>query len=319
MKISFTMSDVKEAAEVIEGVATHTPLLLSAQLSKLTTAKIYLKLECFQPTRVFKIRGATNKIKRIPLNKTIVAASSGNHGFAVSYVCNLLGRKAIVCVPKTANPDKLKAIEQYGAEIRAEGSSYEDAYEEALKIRQATGAVMAHPFEDPQVLAGQATIGLELHQDKPDLDTVLVPVGGGGLISGIAFAIKNLNKKTKVIGVQAQNAPTMRDAFRAGKPVPVSISPTIADGMVTKAASELTLEYLQKYVDDVITVSEMEIENAMLDLLMNDHVLAEPSGATPVAALANAYKSKRGEKIAAVISGGNISVAFLSKLLTVDR
>jgi threonine dehydratase len=309
------MGDVYSADKAIRNIASHTPLLESASLSKLTGASIYLKLECFQPTRVFKVRGATNKIMNSPEDKAIVAASSGNHGFAISFVCKRLGRKAIVCVPKNANPDKIKAIEQYGAKVIAIGTSYEDAQNEALRIQKETGAILAHAYEDPFVMAGQATIGLELLNDMPDIDTVLVPIGGGGLISGIAYAIKQLKKETKVIGVQTVNAPTMAEAFRAGRPVPVTLQPTIADGLIVASASEVTFGVIHEYVDDIVLVSESQIERALLQLLSNDHILSEPSGAATVAAIMYPYKPEPREKVALVVSGGNISIDYLTKLL----
>lgn len=312
------MQDLYDAAKAIEGIACHTPLLQSASLSESIGTNVYLKLECFQPTRVFKVRGATNKIKKLPPNAVIVTASSGNHGFAVSYVSKKLGRKAIVCVPKTANPDKVNAIRQYGAEVVVVGTNYEDAYEEALRIVDKVHGQLAHPFEDLLVIAGQGTIALEMLADHPSLDTLFVPIGGGGLISGIAFAAKNLKKSIKIIGVQSVNAPSTAEAFRVGHPVPVKISPTIADGIIAKRASEITLEIIRKYVDDVVLVSDSQIEEALLALLRNDHVLSEPSGAASVAALKYVYKAKPDEEVAAVVSGGNIAIDYLAKLLAAN-
>jgi len=309
------MQDIYDAAKSIEGIAYHTPLLQSATLTKSTGANVHLKLECFQPTRVFKVRGATNKIKSTPPDAVIVTASSGNHGFAISYVSNLLGRKAIVCVPKTANQDKVNAIRQYGAEVVAVGTKYEDAYEEALRVVYRVHGRLAHPFEDPLVIAGQGTIALEMLADNPRLETVFVPIGGGGLISGIAFAAKNLKRSFKIIGVQSVNAPSTAEAFRAGHPVAVKIAPTIADGIIAKQASEITLEIIRKYVDDIVLVSDQQIEEVLLTLLRNDHILSEPSGAVGIAALKYAYKPKPHEEIAVVISGGNISIDYLTNLL----
>lgn len=312
------MQDIYDAATAIEGIAYHTPLLQSASLSESIGTNVYLKLECFQPTRVFKVRGAANKLKNMPPDAVIVTASSGNHGFAVSYVSKKLGRKAIVCVPKTANPDKVNAIRQYGAEVVAVGTSYEDAYEEALRIVEKVHGQLAHPFEDPLVIAGQGTIALEVLHEHPNLDTLFVPIGGGGLISGIAFAAKNLKKSIKIIGVQSVNAPSLAEAFRVGHPVPVKISPTIADGIIAKRASEITLGIIREYVDDIVLVSDAQIEEVLLALLRNDHVLSEPSGAASVAALKHAYKVKPQEEVAAVVSGGNIAINYLAKVLATN-
>jgi len=309
------MDDVYSADKSIRSIANHTPLLQSAYFSKLTGASVYLKLECFQPTRVFKVRGATNKILNTPPEKTIVTASSGNHGFAISFVSNRLGRKAIVCVPKNANPDKVKAIEQYGAQVVSVGNRYEEAFEEALRIQKETGATLAHAYEDPFVMAGQATIGLEILHDMPDIDTVLVPIGGGGLISGIAYAVKHLKKDTRVIGVQPMSAPSMVEALRVGRPVPVTLKPTLADGLVLGTASNITFDVVREYVEKVVVVSEDQIEAALFQLLSNDHVLSEPSGCATIAALMSSCKPRPGEKVAVVISGGNISIDYLTTLL----
>jgi acetylornithine deacetylase len=215
----------------------------------------------------------TNKIINSPPSKAIVTVSSGNHGLAVAYACKELDRKAIVCLPKDANPDTIRAIQQYGAEVHLVGYSHEEAYREALRMRDETGAVMANPCEDPLVIAEQGTTGVEILRDKPDIDTILVPIGGGGLISGIAFAAKKINEKVKVVGIQPANAPSMAEAFRAGRSVPVQSRPTIADGLAVKEASETTLKIIQQFVDEIVLVSEEQMEEGILTLLKNDHVL----------------------------------------------
>ena len=236
----FTLEDIYAARETIKGVAFRTPIY-SSSIFRRTGFPVYLKLECFQPTRSFKLRGATNKIKNCPSGKMIVTASSGNHGFAVSYVCMLLGRRATVCVPETANPDKVRAIAECGAELVKVGRNYEDAYQQALRICQTNDGIMVHPYEDPLVMAGQGTVGLEIFEDRPDVNTVVVPIGGGGLICGTALAVKNLKKSVRVIGVQSENAPSMAEAFRHGAPITTIPSATLADGMIVKCASEVTL------------------------------------------------------------------------------
>jgi threonine dehydratase len=310
-----TIDDVYEAQSRIKGIAARTPLQSSLSYSMKTNAEVSLKLECYQPIRVFKIRGAANKIKSLRNVTSLVAASGGNHGLAVSYIANKLGLGATVCVPSTANPDKMADIRKYGAELVNVGTSYEDAYAEAIKIRDRSGATLVHPFEDPLVVAGQGTIGLEMLEDLPDIETVLAPVGGGGLISGTALALKSLKSKIRVIGVQASNAPAMARAFKAGRPVPTSTKPTIADGLATKLASQVTLQVIQKYVDDIVLVEERMMKEAVISLLRNEHILSEPSGAAALAALLHVYHGSPGEKIAVVISGGNISVDYLSSLL----
>ena len=309
------MQDIYEAQKAIKGVASRTPLLYSPYISKLARSRVHLKLENFQPIRVFKIRGATYKIMNIPPGKKIVAASSGNHGYAVAYVCNLLGRSAMIFVPETANPDKVSAIKDCGAELKQVGRDFEDAYEEAARFCQTTDAVLVHAYDDPMVMAGQGTIGLEILEDNPQVDTVVVPIGGGGLIGGIAFALKSLKKSIRVVGVQSENAPQMLEAIRLGKPVRVELKPTIADGMFISLASESMLQVAKDCVDEIVLVSDFDLEKAMLTMLRSDHVLAEPCGAASVAAVMNGSIDGIGRETVAVVSGGNISIDYLIKLL----
>ncbi len=317
MTVPFSMQDIYAAQKTIKGVASRTPLLYSPSISHEVHSHVSLKLENFQPTRVFKIRGATNMIKNCPAGKTIVTASSGNHGFAVAYVCSLLGRNAIVYVPETANPDKKNAIKECGAELREVGRNYDEAYEEAIRFCKRTDMLFVHPYADPMVMAGQGTIGLEIIEDRPEVDAVVLPIGGGGLIGGTAFALKNLKKSVRVIGVQSENAPSMSEAFRLGRPVKVDLKPTLADGMVVSLTTDAILEVVKECVDEIVLVSDSDLEKAMLTLLKKDHVLAEPSGAASVAAILNGAAGK-GREIVAVVSGGNISIDYLSKLLQTD-
>jgi len=317
MVVPFSMQDIYAAQKTIKGVASRTPILYSPSISRETESRVYLKLENFQPIRVFKIRGATKTIKNCPPGKTIVTASSGNHGFAVAYVCSLLGRSAIVYVPETANPDKVSAIKECGAELKQVGRNYEEAYEEAARFCKTTDAILVHPYDDPMVMAGQGTIGLEIIEDRPRVDAVVVPIGGGGLIGGTAFALKNLKKSVRVVGVQSENAPSMSEAFRLGRPVKVDLKPTLADGMIVSITTDKILQVVRECVDQIVLVSDSDLEQAMLRLLKADHVLAEPSGAASVAAIMKGAGGK-GREIVAVISGGNISIRYLSKLLQKD-
>ena len=311
------MQDIYAAERTIKGVAARTPILYSPSISNATQSHVYLKLENFQPIQVFKIRGATNKIMNCPPGKTIVTASSGNHGFAVAYVCSLLGRSAMVYVPEAANPDKVAAIRSCGAKLTQVGRNYEEAYEEAVCFCKDNDAIMVHPYDDPMVMAGQGTVGLEIIEDRPDVDVVVVPIGGGGLIGGIAFALKTLKRSIRVIGVQSENVPSMSEAFRLGKPVRVDLKPTLADGMVVSITTDEILRLVREYVDEIVLVSDKDLEEAMLRLLKSDHVLAEPSGAASVAAIMNGAGGKDRE-IVSVISGGNISIRYLSELLHKD-
>ena len=314
MTTPFSMDDVFAAQTTIKGIVSRTPLLYSPSISSQTHSRVYLKLENFQPTRVFKIRGATNKIMNCPRGKPIVTASSGNHGFAVAYVCHLLGRNAIVYVPENANPDKKNAIREFGAELREAGRSYDEAYEEAIRFCNDADVAFVHPYADPMVMAGQGTVGLEIIEDHPRVETVVVPIGGGGLMSGTAFALRRLSKSVRIIGVQSENAPSMSEAFRLGKPVKVELKPTLADGMVVSQTTTAILEIIKQNVDEIVLVSDSDLEKAMLTLLKKDHVLVEPSGAASVAAIMNGAAGKDRE-VVSIVSGGNIAIDYLTKLL----
>ena len=318
MTVPFNMQDIYSAQNTIRGVASRTPLLYSPYLSETVHSRVHLKLENFQPIRVFKIRGATYKIKNCPEGKKIVAASSGNHGYAVAYVCKLLGRSATIFVPETANPDKVSAIRDCGAELKQVGRTFEDAYQEALRFCKATDAVLVHAYDDPMVMAGQGTIGLEILEDHPEVDTVVVPIGGGGLIGGVAFALKSLKKSIRIVGVQSENAPSMLEALRLGRPIKVELKPTLADGMFISLATDTMLEVVKECVDEIVLVSDSDLEKAMLTMLRSDHVLAEPCGASSVAAVMNGSIKGKGREIVAVVSGGNISIDYLTKLLQSD-
>jgi len=315
LTVPFTLQDIYAAQKIIKGIAFRTPTVYSPCISRKFQARVYLKLENYQPIRVFKVRGATNKVKNCPQGKKIVAASSGNHGLAVAYVCKLLGRSAIVFVPEGANPDKVSAIKDCDAELKQVGHTFEDAYEEASRFCKRTDAVLVHAYDDPMVMAGQGTVGLEILEDNPEVDTVVVPIGGGGLIGGTAFALKNLKKSIRVVGVQSENAPSMLEAVRLGGPVRVELTPTLADGMFISLATETMLQVVKECVDEIVLVSDSDLEKAMLMLLKGDHVLAEPCGAAAVAAIMNGSVKGKGKEIVAVVSGGNISISYLSKLL----
>lgn len=267
---------------------------------------------------VFKIRGAVNKICSLSpaeLERGLVTASSGNHGLAVAYAAKIYGAKAVVVVPENAVKEKVEAIESYGADIVKYGKDYDEAYSKALEIQKEAGTTFVHPFEDPFVVAGQGTVGLELLEDVPDLNAIIVPVGGGGLISGISIAAKTLNPKLRIVGVQSEGAPAVYRSWRAGKIVEVDSVNTVADGLAARKPLNLTFGIIKRYVDTVLLVSEEEIGEAVLALLHNAHILAEPSGAASLAALLFKYHPKPEEKVAVIISGANISIDYLASLL----
>jgi threonine dehydratase len=310
-----TLDDIVAASERIKGVATKTPLVESPALSKRFGRRIYLKLECFQPIRVFKIRGAYNKISQLSA-KNIVAVSSGNHGMAVAYCSRLLGKMCTVILPETAVKEKVDTIIEYGAEVIKYGKYTTDRDAKAREIVAKTGATLVHPFNDPYIIAGQGTCGLEIVDQLKDFDSVIVPVGGGGLISGISTAIKSSRPTVKVYGVEPLGAPKLQAALKAGKIVTFESPKSIADGLIPAAVGELALEACKKHVDGVYTVSDDEILSAMKLLIRESHIFPEPSGAAPAAVLlANRDLEKLGERVVLVISGGNVSLDLLAKIL----
>jgi len=317
-----SFQNIVEASKKIRDFVTRTPAYHSVVFSQRTGAEVYLKLECFQPVGAFKIRGAVNKIRSLSqseLNKGLVAASSGNHGLSVAYAAKIYKTKAVVVVPENAVKEKVEAIESYGAEIVKYGKYYEEAYSKALDIQKETKMTFVHPFNDPFVIAGQGTIGLELLEDIPDLDTVMVPVGGGGLISGIAVAAKTLKPNIKIIGVQAEGAPAIYRSWKAGKIVEIDSVKTVADGLVAMKPLDLTFRIIKRHVNDFLLVTDGEIGEAVLALLREAHILAEPSGATSLAALLFKYHPKPEEKVAVIISGANTSIDYLTALLNKQK
>lgn len=307
------LKDVEDAAERISGVASRTPLVESPALSRLTGLDIYLKLECFQPIKVFKIRGAYNKISRLK-ERSVVAASSGNHGIAVAYSSRLLGKKCTVVVPETIVKEKVEAILDYGAEVVKAGKFSGEREAKAREVASATQAVFVHPFNDRDVIAGEGTCGLEISEQLDEIDSVLVPVGGGGLISGISIALKARKPKTKVFGVEPQGAPKLTKSLAARRIVSVPSPASIADGLVPSALGELTFEACSRYVDGTFTVSEEEILSATRAMVTKAKVIAEPSGSAPLAPLLSGAKGIS-ERVVLVVSGGNISLDLLAKVL----
>ncbi len=307
-----------EAQRKIGDLVTRTPTYLSNVFSQRAGAEVYLKLECFQPVGVFKVRGAINKISSLSpaeLERGLVTASSGNHGLAVAYAAKIYGAKTMVVVPENAVKEKVEALESYGADIVKYGKDYDEAYSKALEIQKEAGTTLVHPFEDPFVIAGQGTIGLELLEDVPNLDTIIVPVGGGGLISGISIVAKTLKPELRIVGVQAEGAPAVYRSWKAGKIVETDSVNTVADGLAARKPLDLTFGIIKRYVDTFLLVSEEEIGEAVLALLHDAHILAEPSGAASLAALLFKYHPKPDEKVAVIVSGANISIDYLASLL----
>lgn len=313
------LQTIEDASRRIAGVAYRTPLYYSPGLSKLTGAKVYLKLESYQPTRVFKVRGAANKILKLSQTERkrgLVAASSGNHGLAVSYLAKLTGTKATIVVPTSAVEEKVKAIEEYGGTVIKHGLFHDERYVKALDIQNATGAVLIPPFDDPDIIAGQGTIGLEIHQDLPTASAIIIPIGGGGLISGIATALKSLKPETKIFGVEPEKASSMYLSIKNEKITRLTDTTSIADGLATREPGALTFECVKRYVDEILLVSEEGIEKAVFTVMRECHLIIEPSAAAAVAALVEKNDLRKNAEIVVVVSGGNISLKLLSRILS---
>ena len=311
--------DIIEAQQRIVNVITRTYLDHSATLSRLSGNEIYLKPENLQKTGAFKVRGAANFILKSDPQKIcrgVITGSSGNHGQAVAYAAALADYPAIVVVPEDVSPAKAAAIKGYGAELVPCGTTSQERIEKAQELAQTKGLSFVHPFDDPWVMEGQGSIGLEILEDLPDVDAVLVPVGGGGLISGIATAIKGARPDTKVYGVEPVASNSMYRSLRAGKVTELTGIKTLADGLRTNKPGLLTFSVVQKHVDDILLVTEEEIKKALLFLLERGKLLAEPSGAVTVAAVLAGKVPLKGKKLAVVISGGNMDLKLLPRLIS---
>ena len=314
-----TLGEIEAAEGRIRKYFPPTPLEYSKGISEILGRETYLKLETNLPIRVFKLRGALNKLLSMPdpaLRKGVITASSGNHGFAIAYASRMFGVRASVCVPENANPQKVRAIEDQGAEIIRHGQGYDAAYERAVAIARERGLTFIHAFNDRDVMAGQGTCGLEMARQLPDMDSVAVAIGGGGLISGIAIALKETLPGVRVYGAETIAIPSMYESLERGRIYRVDPKPTIADGMQSAIPGELTFEAAKKYVDKIGLVSDPELEDAVYELFTLGRVLAEPAGASPLAAMKGPLKGERGKRLVLVISGGNISVDLLGSILT---
>lgn len=307
------LKDIEGAERRIAGVACRTPLVESPALSRICGREVFLKLECFQPIKVFKIRGAYNKISQVK-ERAVVAASSGNHGIAVAYSSRVLGKKCTVVVPETVVREKADAMAEYGAEVVKAGRFSSEREAKARELAGAAGSAFVHPFNDPDVIAGQGTCGLEISQQLDDFDSVVVPVGGGGLISGISIALKSQNPRLKIFGVEPEGAPKLTGALHSKKVVSVPSPASIADGLIPSALGDLTFSACSRFVDGAFTASEEEILDATRVMVKEARIIAEPSGAAPLAPLLS-HRHGLGERVVVVVSGGNVSRDVLLKAL----
>jgi len=308
----------QEALSVVSRYARKTPTSKSDQLSKALGCEVHLKLENLQRTGAFKIRGALNAcwIAKQAGAKLIVTASSGNHAQGVAYSCRELGLASHIFMPKSAHPNKVEATMSYGASVRQVGETYDDCFEEATEHAKKEGATFIHSFDDLHVIAGQGTVALEMLEQAPNLDVLLVPVGGGGLISGMASVFKKASPETKVVGVQSKEYPAFCESFKQGRLVDVRRGVTIADGISVKKPGRITLELALHAVDDMVTVSDIDIVRAMFALLEMDKVVTEPAGAAGVAALLSDQLSCPGKRVGVVITGGNVNPLLLARVVT---
>ena len=312
-----SLDKIYHAAYVLKGVARKTDLIAAPQLVP-GPDELYLKTENLQVTGSFKLRGAYYKISQLPkeaLDKGIIACSAGNHAQGVALAATHMGVKSIVCMPDGAPIMKVENTRRLGAEVRLVPGTYDDAHDEAVRLQEETGATFIHPYDDEDVIAGQGTIGLEIMDTLDDVDAVIVPVGGGGLISGVACAVKSLKPSCKVYGVQAKGASAMADAFHAGAWSASDAAVTFADGIAVKNPGDLTFQMAQKYVDDMVTVSDDEIAAAILNLMERQKLVSEGAGAAPVAAAMFDKLPLQGKRTVCVISGGNIDVNILSRVI----
>lgn len=313
---STTIADVYRAAKQLEGVARKTRLIHSDYFSELCHNDVYLKPENLQHTGAFKLRGAYNKISQLTPEERVrgvITASAGNHAQGVAYAARKLGVKAVICMPATTPILKVEGTRALGAEVVLHGDGFDDAYAHSLELQKKHGYVYIHPFNDLQVLLGQGTTALEIIDALKDVDAILCPIGGGGFASGVALATKLVNPNVKVIGVEPENAACMKAALASDKVVTLDSADTVADGCAVKTAGTLTFEFCKKYLDDIITVSEIDIMNALLSLIEKHKLVAEGAGVLSLAALAKLPFHDK--KVVSIISGGNIDISTISALI----
>lgn len=311
-----TLSDVKEARERIKDICVNTKLIYSSEFSGESGNEVYIKPENLQITGAFKLRGALNKICKLTeeqKKKGLIASSAGNHAQGVAYAANKLGIKATIVMPETTPLIKVQATKNYGANVVLKGKVYDEAYEESKRLEKEHGYTFVHPFNDVDVMAGQGTIALEIMKELKDVDAILVPIGGGGLISGISVAAKAINPNVKVIGVQGEHANPMQISFNTGKLTYADTIDTIADGAAVKQPGDITFKVIKKHVDEIVTVSDQELMEAVFILLEKHKLVAEATGVMSLAALKRL--DFKGKKVVSLISGGNIDVVTIASLL----
>ena len=311
-----TLDKIYHASHVLKNVVRETKLVEAPKINP--ECEVYLKPECLQLTGSFKLRGSGYMISQLSDEEKahgVIACSAGNHAQGVALAATKYGIKSLICLPDGAPISKVEATKNYGAEVCMVKGVYDDAYAKAIELRDKCGYTFVHPFDDINVIAGQGTIGLEIMEEMSDVDAIVVPIGGGGLISGVAFAAKKLNPKIKVYGVQAAGAPSMYNSIKEGKIVKLDSVNTIADGIKVMEPGENTFKLVSEYVDEIVTVTEDEISSAILALIEQQKMIAEGAGAVSVAAVMFNKLPVKGKKVVCVVSGGNIDVTILSRVI----
>lgn len=311
-----SLDKIYHASHVLKKVVRQTNLVRAPKIS--TECELYIKPENLQVTGSFKVRGAGYMISQLSEEEKshgVIACSAGNHAQGVALAASKYGIKSLICLPDGAPISKVEATKAYGAEVCMVKGVYDDAYQKALQLRDEKGYTFIHPFDDENVIAGQGTIGLEILNELDDVDAVVVPIGGGGLISGVAFTLKKLRPQIKVYGVQASGAPSMYNSIKNGKIERLPSVSTIADGIAVKEPGENTFNLVSQYVDEIVTVTEDEISTAILTLIEQQKMIAEGAGATSVAAVMFNKIDVKGKKVVAIVSGGNIDVTILSRVI----
>ncbi|MCD8352664.1 MAG: threonine ammonia-lyase [Planctomycetaceae bacterium] len=310
--------DIEQAHATLHKVLHAIPLSSSRTFSRMSGAELFLKCENLQKTGSFKVRGAYNKISKLAKRgdvPSVVAASAGNHAQGVAFSASTLGVESTIVMPLATPIAKVRATQDYGANVVLHGACYDDAYAKACEIMEESGATFVHPFDDEDIIAGQGTVAIEIFRDMPTVDMVLVPAGGGGLLAGIAYYIKSINPRVKVIGVQAEGADALVRSFRAERLESTSTVHTIADGIAVKQPGDLTFDFISRYVDDMVTVSDDEIAESILLLLERNKMVVEPAGAVSLAAALSKKVEIAGLRTVCVLSGGNIDVSFIHKIV----
>ncbi len=316
--MAVTLEEIKKAKEKMASIVHETPLDYSSTFSELSNNEVFLKLENLQKTGSFKVRGSCNKLFSLSpqqLQKGVICASAGNHAQGVAYSSKKLQAPCTIVMPQTAPLSKVEATKRYGAEVILKGTSFDEALQFAFDLQKKKGSTFVHPFDDEAIIAGQGTIGLEVLEQLKDVDAVVCPVGGGGLIAGVALAIKTLKPSVKVYGVQALACPSMKQSLEATKPISVDTLPTMADGIAVKKPGIQTFEIIKNYVDDIFCVDEMEISRTMLMILERNKLLVEGSGASSLAALLYKKVPIENKNVVAILSGGNVDMNFISRII----